>query len=200
MKSLQRAFIGGVFGFVMSIGLLLLVNASFFGSSRDSNRKTVSQFEIKKTKKKKQLQTQKKKSQKKKSSLKPDLKNLISGMSFGIPAFELDFDSGSDFLNNGNYVNGKNVDQKPKVIYRPDLDFPEEAYSNNVSGYVVFGLFINANGELQKVDIIESSPEGVFDESALVNIKKWRFKPAVHKGVSVATWQEQRIVFNAGES
>lgn len=192
--------LGGLFGVFVSVALLALVNSSLFTSSRNVKKKTVSQFEIKKHKKKPKVLSQKKKSQKKKSNLKPDLKSMISGMSFGIPAFELDFNSGSDFLKNGNYVNGDNVDQKPKVLYRPDLDFPEEALSENVSGYVTFGLFIDEEGNLQKVDVLDSSPKGVFDASALSNVKKWKFRAAVHKGVNVATWQEQRIVFSGEES
>ncbi len=191
---------GGGFGLMLSLGLLLLVNASFFSASRKADRKKVAQFVIKKQVKKKQVQAKKKIVKKKTNDLKPQLNNLISGLSFGIPAFELDFNAGSDFLNNGNYVDGKKVDEKPKVLYRPDLEFPERALQDNISGYVVFGMFIDQDGGLQKVDILESSPKGVFDKSALSNIKKWKFKPAMHKGVKVATWQEQRIVFNGEES
>ncbi len=200
MKLLKRVLMGGGFGLLLSVGLLLLVNASFFSASRKIDRKKVSQFVIKKQTKKKQVQAKKKILKKKANDLKPQLSNLISGLSFGIPAFELDFNTGSDFLKNGNYVDGKKVDQRPKVLYRPDLEFPEGALRDNVSGYVVFGMFIDQDGGLQKVDILESSPKGVFDKSALENIKRWKFKPAMHKGVKVATWQEQRIVFNGGES
>jgi TonB family protein len=50
------------------------------------------------------------------------------------------------------------------------------------------------------VDVIESHPKGLFDKAAMASLKKWRFKPAVHKGINVATWQEQKIVFDAEES
>ncbi len=201
MKGYKKTFFGGVFGVFFSVFLLFLVNSSFFTSSRKLNNKKVSKFEIKKIKKKQEIVSQKKKPKKmEKENLKPDLKSMISGMSFGIPAFELDLGSGSDFLKNGNYVNGNDVDQKPKVLYRPELDFPEKALSNNISGFVTFGLFIDENGKLQKIDIIESSPKGVFEDTALSNIKKWRFKAAVHKGIKVSTWQEQKIVFDGGQS
>ena len=31
------------------------------------------------------------------------------------------------------------------------------------------------------------------------NIKKWKFKPALHKGVTVSTWQEQKISFGSSD-
>ncbi len=196
---IRSLFLGGFLGVLGVVSLFALINSSIDRSKKASKR-IVSSFETKRIEKPRPKNLAKKKPKKKSKNLSPDLSNMLKGMSFGIPAFEIDFASGSDFLNNGNYVDGSKVDQKPKLSYRPELSFPSEALSQNISGYVTFGIFIDENGELKKVDVIESSPKGIFENVATENIKKWRFKPAVHKGINVATWQEQRIVFNAEES
>ena len=201
MKTNLKSFGGALLGVSFTMGLLLLINSSFmnFGKSKDS--KKVVKFNIEKqVLKKKVTRMKKKKPKKKQDQLKPDLKSMVAGLSFGIPAFEMDLGSGSDFLSQGDYVDGAKVDQKPKVVYRADLEFPEQALSDKKSGYVTFGMFIDANGDLKKVDVIESYPKGLFDKAALSSLKKWKFKPAVHKGINVATWQEQKIVFDAEES
>lgn len=196
-----KSFSGGALGFLGSVILLLIVNSSFMNFSKTKKPTEVVKFEIKKQKITKKMSKPKPKAKPKKSpSLKPDLKSMIAGMSFGIPAFEMELGSGSDFLNQGGYMNGSKVDQKPKVIYRADLDFPEEAVSENQSGFVTFGVFIDEEGNLKKLDVLESHPEGVFEKAAMTSLKKWKFKPAVHKGIKVATWQEQKIIFNAEES
>ena len=122
---------------------------------------------------------------------------MIRGLSFGLPAFEMDLLADGGPLGSDNYMNGKDVEIKPKVVYRPDLRFPKEALDKRINGYVVVGVFIGSQGSIEKVEIMESEPRGYFDFVALENIKKWRFKPAKHKGVRVSTWQEQRITFEA---
>jgi len=201
VKDLLQTLKGAVFGLLGTLGLLMLINSSLMDLGKSKKTEKAVKFEIKKSRPTQKIaQVRKKKKPKKSNQLKPNLKSMISGMSFGIPAFEMDLGSGSDFLNQGGYMNGSKVDQKPKVVYRADLDFPEEALDAGKSGYVTFGVFIDENGDLKKVDVLDSHPKGLFESAATKSIKKWKFKAAVHKGVNVATWQEQRIVFDAEAS
>jgi protein TonB len=201
VKSSVKTFLGGFSGLIGTLGLLMLINSSLMDLGRTEKMERVVKFEIKKQQQTKKLsQIKKKKKPKKTNKLKPDLRSMVAGMSFGIPSFEMDFGSGSDFLNQGGYMNGAKVDQKPTVVYRAELEFPSEALDSNKSGYVTFGVFIDENGELKKVDVLDSHPKGIFEQAATASIKRWKFKPAVHKGINVATWQEQRIVFDAEAS
>lgn len=198
MKDFLKTLSGGFLGLVGTAGLLMLINSSLMDLGKSKKMEKVVKFEIKKQNQTKKIaQVKRKKKPKKSNKLKPDLRSMLSGMSFGIPAFEMDLGSGSDFLNQGGYMNGSRVDQKPEVVYRADLEFPEEALDSNKSGYVTFGVFIDENGELKKVDVLDSHPKGIFERAATASIKRWKFKPAVHKGINVATWQEQKIVFDA---
>jgi len=201
MKAFVKTFLGGFAGLAGTLGLLMLINSSLMDFGKSKKTEKVVRFEIKNPQQTKKIaQIRKNKKQKKSNKLKPDLRSMISGMSFGIPAFEMDYGSGSDFLNQGGYMNGSKVDQKPKVVYRAELEFPEEAVDSNKSGYVTFGVFIDESGALKKVDVLDSYPKGVFEKAATDSIKRWKFKPAMHKGINVATWQEQKIVFDAEAS
>lgn len=194
-----KFYLKGFLGVCLSLALFALVNSSLLGFKKDK-KSLKTQFKIAQLKQAKKHLKKPLKKKSKPKTLKPDMRSLISGLSFGIPALEMDFGSSSDFLNSGSYMDGSKVDKKPKVVYRPDLSFPEEALDKNISGYVVIGVFIDQEGRIQKTDVIESSPRGVFDKVALENLKAWKFKPAEYKGAKVATWQEQKIVFDLGAS
>lgn len=190
-KSLSAGLAG--FSFVCLLFILLNLNAS----NKDEDKKeTFSQFVIKPPVKKKEQVKLKKKPKPKKANLKPNMQSMLRGMSFGLPAFEMDWGNDGGVLGgNSDYMDGSRVDKKPKVVYRAPLSFPQEASSKDLGGYVTFGLFIDALGKLKKVEVLDSEPKGIFDQAALDNINTWKFEAAEHKGIKVATWQKQRIVF-----
>lgn len=197
MKAKLHTFLGAFFGLVLTLGLFSFVNSSFMHKKNDKSVKSVTTFEVLKKKPKKITRIKPKKKPKKKAALKPNIKSMIKGLSFGLPAFEMDILSDGSLLGADNYMNGQDVEVKPKLTYRPELNYPQEALDKNINGYVVFGVFIDSEGLIEKVEVMESEPQGFFDEVALQNIKKWRFKPAKHKGVTVSTWQEQKISFDS---
>jgi len=57
-------------------------------------------------------------------------------------------------------------------------------------------LLISAAGEIEKVQVLESSPAGLFEESAVQGVRNWRFEPAQYQGRSVRVWAKQRIRFD----
>lgn len=190
----------GLSGVTVSLLLFVFLNSSYLNSKKKVNTDKIVSFDVQKNDKKREFKKiQQKKETKKEKALKPNVRSMIKGMAFGLPAFEVDLSSTSGLLGEDGYMNGSDVQEKPKVIFRPELIYPEKALEEDVKGFVVLGIFINKFGELEKADVMESVPEGVFDSAALENIKKWKFKPAKHKGVSVSTWQEQRISFGSRE-
>jgi len=200
MKGSIKSIFFGLLGVLLSVLLFVFVNSSYLSSKKKSGADKVVNFDLKKIEKIKEFKRKiPKKTIKKQKALKPNVRSLIKGMAFGLPAFEIDLDSTSGLLGEDSYMNGAEVQVKPKVVYRPELMYPEKALEENLKGFVVLGVFINKFGELEKADVMESFPQGVFDKAALDNIKKWKFKAAEHKGVSVSTWQEQRITFGSSE-
>lgn len=64
---------------------------------------------------------------------------------------------------------------------RKDLRFPPqypiEAARDNVEGYVVMLFDLKENGTTTNIKVIESSPDGVFDEEGIKALKRWVYYP-----------------------
>lgn len=71
------------------------------------------------------------------------------------------------------FAHNKEVYQTP--VHREAPVYPKEAYTNNVQGWVELEFDINTDGSVKNAEVIESSPDGVFDQAALNAIKKWRY-------------------------
>lgn len=130
------------------------------------------------------------------------LDTSLSGLDLGLPGFSAD-DLGAlegDLLGDtsGMVMTDDTVDQPPRATYQAPMVFPPRARARGVQGYVVFSLLIGITGEIEEVRIIESFPEGTFDEAATAGINQWRFDPALYQGQPVRSWARQRIRFDLG--
>lgn len=130
------------------------------------------------------------------------LDTSLSGLDLGLPGFSAD-DLGSldgDLLGgaNGMVMTDDTVDLPPRATYQAPMVFPPRARARGMQGYVVFSLLIGITGEIEDVRIIESYPDGIFDEAATQGINQWRFEPAVYQGQPVRSWARQRIRFDLG--
>jgi protein TonB len=128
------------------------------------------------------------------------LSSSLSGIDLGLPGFG---DGGLDDLSSG--LLGKTgpsvmtedlVDVPPKPKSRGAFKYPASAKKNGIKGYVVLSLLIDENGRVDQVQVLESSPTGVFDEAALQGINAWRFEPAKYEGKKVKVWAKQKIRFD----
>lgn len=192
IKSLAAGSLGSLFV------IFIFVSLNHHAMNKEKkNSESYTQFAIKAPVKKKEVVKAKPKPKKKKVDLKPNMQSLLRGMNFGLPAFEMDWGDGDGLLmGSSDYMDGSKVDKKPKVVYRAPLSFPSSAASEGINGYVTFGLFIDSSGKLKKIELLESEPQGIFDQAAEANIQTWKFEAAEHKGIKVATWQKQKIVFS----
>lgn len=80
------------------------------------------------------------------------------------------------------------VDQAPKILSKAEPSYPYTARRRKIAGKVIVRFLVDPKGKVQKPRIIEANPEGVFEDSVLAAIRKWRFKPGYFKGKAVATW------------
>jgi protein TonB len=120
----------------------------------------------------------------------------------GLPGFSAD-DLGAlegDLLGGpgGMVMTDDTVDQPPTASYQNPMIYPPRARASGIEGYVVFSLLIGLTGEIEQLQIIESYPEGVFDEAATQGINLWRFEPALYQGQAVRAWVKQRVRFDLG--
>lgn len=128
------------------------------------------------------------------------LDSSLSGIDFGIPGLEAnDFGSLQDQLlgDTSNVVmTDDSVDSPPRPTYQAPVEYPSSARARGVQGYVVLSLLISAAGEIEKVQVLEAEPSGIFEDYAIQGVRNWRFEPAQYQGRSVKVWARQRIRFD----
>jgi protein TonB len=74
--------------------------------------------------------------------------------------------------------------------------YPSRQLARGVEGYVVVGFSVTAAGEVFDPFVIEASPKGAFERSALTAILKFRYKAKTIAGESVsASNQRYKFVF-----
>lgn len=166
------------------------------------------QFDVKKEEKKekpKPGQSEKKKSLTKSLSAPltplPNIGSSIAGADFGLPQFSSSMESAVNDKILGSTDNAvmtdDSVDSPPKPSMRGGpIEYPPKARARGITGFVLFNLLITPNGDVEKAQILESVPSGVFDDAALASVTQWKFEPAMYKGKSVKVWAKQKISFN----
>lgn len=168
---------------------------------------TVTSIEIEKAPKKKPKQQVRKPRPKPRRSPKapppPSMAALTSGLSgieFDLPALQFTDigDSAGDLLSTNDddvVYTSDTVDNPPQPIEQPPMKFPQKLRDKGIEGYVMLSVLVDANGNIDRVKVIESKPPGTFDQVALEGIREWRFQPATYQGEPVKTWIRQKIRF-----
>lgn len=70
-------------------------------------------------------------------------------------------------------------------VKRVEPAYPTKAIKENLEGYVVFKFDITETGATDNIEVVKSSPEGVFDKTAMIAFKQWQYKPAIKAGAPV---------------
>ena len=73
---------------------------------------------------------------------------------------------------------------KPVPIFKPDIEYTNEARAAGVEGRLVLHLEIGADGSVTNV-VIVASVDAALDAAAIATVQKWRFKPALRCGKPV---------------
>ncbi len=124
----------------------------------------------------------------------------LSGIDFGLPGFDMsDLNAlDSDLLGGGDgmVMTDDTVDDPPRATFQAPMQFPPRAKAQGITGYVVLSLLIGVTGQIEEIRVIESSPEGVFDDVAVQGVSQWKFDPAMYKGEAVRSWAKQRVRFD----
>lgn len=128
------------------------------------------------------------------------LDTALSGIDLGLLGFNVgQMNDVDDSLigNTGNAVMTADlVDVPPKAISHGAFRYPPSAKKNGIKGYVVLSILVSEKGSVDQVQVLESSPSGVFDAAALQGIRSWQFEPAKYQGDVVKVWAKQRIRFD----
>ena len=93
----------------------------------------------------------------------------------------------------------RQVDRKPRVTSRIQPRYPHRARQKGITGKVVLKFLVDRDGEVNKVSVVSAEPEGVFEDSAVSAVKKWRFEPGRVDGEPVPTWVRLPVSFTLSD-
>ena len=186
--------------------MFILIQMNESGAvNTNKNKKSGADFNVQKLSKPKPKPKPKPKKKPKKSKPKraaptPNMNSVLSGVDTGLASFMADdMDLGDSILGDVDknmVMTEDTVDVAPKPTVRSAMEYPKKAKSQGIKGYVLINLLVSENGRVEKVKVLESEPEGVFDEVAVAGVKSWEFKPAQYKGKAVKVWAKQKIRFD----
>ncbi|WP_394202944.1 TonB family protein [Shewanella waksmanii] len=78
---------------------------------------------------------------------------------------------------------GETAKTKQNVIYpvtRIEPHYPAKAVEQNLNGYVQLQFDISPKGKVENVSVINSSPRGVFDQSAIDALQQWVYQSSAN--------------------
>lgn len=88
------------------------------------------------------------------------------------------------------------VDSRPRVVTTAAPHYTEDARRNYVSGVVVVGLLVGADGTVKQAKVSNELPDGL-TEQALLACYRMKFEPARKNGEPVPFWlQRVEVEFN----
>jgi len=88
------------------------------------------------------------------------------------------------------------VDQVPMPLVPINPVYPYQAQRFSIIGHVRVGYVVDETGRASGIEVIESEPEGIFDESVRRALLRSRFRPGMVKGRPVPTKVVQTIRFD----
>lgn len=121
-------------------------------------------------------------------------------LNINVPNVQTDvsISAGQSFLSGAKVGMGfGDSDVLPLVKARPV--YPQVAQSRGISGSVTARLFINERGTVDKVEILEAKPAGVFNRESIRAFYRYKFKPKLIDGKPAPQTVTQRMKFNLGE-
>jgi TonB family protein len=74
-------------------------------------------------------------------------------------------------------------------------EYPDRALNDRVSGSVTVQYTVDKKGYPRDVQVVESTPAGVFDRAATDAIARWRYRPAKYNGQPVEVPVRTRVRF-----
>lgn len=92
---------------------------------------------------------------------------------------------------------GENKEARATQISNPV--YPQSARARGIEGYVILEMSISDRGLILEIKVLQSKPEGVFDQVAIDAVKKWSFSPAIVDGKTVTSRIKQKVNFELNE-
>jgi periplasmic protein TonB len=76
------------------------------------------------------------------------------------------------------------VVQEAKLVRRVNPDYPSAAKKEGISGFVDLEITISSQGVVEDATVLQSTPPGMFDKSAVAAVRKWKYDPRFVDGIA----------------
>ena len=97
------------------------------------------------------------------------------------------------------YFSARELDVRAEQLNEVTLVYPVKAYQQRLAGKVILRLYVSDRGELDRIDLVEASPPGIFEEAALEAARSLRFRPAMLNGHTVRSLKVIEVFFDPYE-
>jgi protein TonB len=91
------------------------------------------------------------------------------------------------------------IDVVPAKLVKRVTPVAPASIATKTRGEVVLRFEIGENGKVSQIEVVESTPQGVFDEAARDAVRKWVYEPRKENGVAVSSMAQARLVFDIGK-
>jgi TonB family protein len=89
------------------------------------------------------------------------------------------------------------VDVVPAKIVKRVTPVAPPDIPRKTKGYVIVRFSIGVDGRVGDLAVVESQPQGVFDQAAQDAVRKWTYEPRKENGVAVESTAKAKLVFDA---
>ncbi len=93
------------------------------------------------------------------------------------------------------YYSARELDVLPRVVQSVSPDLPRFAVEHHLSGWVLLNVRLRADGRVESVKVVESSPPGTFDEAARQVFLQSVFQAGQRGGEPVNAQFEVKMTF-----
>jgi len=87
------------------------------------------------------------------------------------------------------------VDQRPRLLFKPEPQYTEEARQNQLSGTVTLRVVFSSEGEVGQIRAVHTLPFGL-TEKAIAAARQIKFMPAIKGGRPVSVHMQLEYNFN----
>ena len=90
---------------------------------------------------------------------------------------------------------GPEVEQRARLLFKPEPQYTEEARRNQITGTVTLRVVFSSSGQVEQIRAMHTLPFGL-TEKAIAAARQIKFVPATKGGRAVSVWMQLEYNFN----
>lgn len=98
------------------------------------------------------------------------------------------------------YYRTGDLDVRPQIKVRVMPVYPEIAALKNLGGRVIIRVFISETGSVDKVEVVQANPPGIFDDSAITAFRAAEFTPGMKGHKAVKSLMTLEVSYDGAEA